>query len=125
MQSLALSSTPGLGWPARLLLLVGAFEALLVSDRKSGLQQAFSERFAGLVAPDPAHLPEWTAWVGLAYRLRSDLVHGRPATGTLKRLSAPPEEYVARLERAGVVALCRLLGSSALVHQWQVEAAPC
>jgi hypothetical protein len=125
MQSLALSSTPGLGWPARLLLLVGAFEALLVSDRKSGLQQAFAERFAALVAQDPGQLPGWTAWIGHAYRLRSDLVHGRPAAATLAKLAAPPEEYVARLERAGVVALCRLLGSSQSVHQWQVVAAPC
>jgi hypothetical protein len=125
MQSLALSSTPGLGWPARLLLLVGAFEALLVSDRKSGLQQAFSERFAALAAPGPGQLPEWTAWVGLAYRLRSDLVHGRPTAPTLAKLSAPPGEYVARLERAGVVALCRLLDDVPLVRQWQVEAAPC
>jgi hypothetical protein len=125
MQSLALSSTPGLGWPARLLLLVGAFEALLVSDRKTGLQQAFSGRFAALVAPGPGELPEWTAWIGLAYRLRSDLVHGRSTAATLAKLSAPPEEYVARLERAGAVALCRLLGSGQLVHQWHVEGAPC
>ncbi len=125
LHSLALSSTPGLGWPARVLLLVGAFEALLLSDTKQGLQKAFAERFAALVARSDNSLPEWTTWMGLAYRLRSDLVHGRPTAATVARLPAAPDAFATQLERAGVVALCRLLGEDASVHQWDVEEASC
>jgi hypothetical protein len=125
VQSLSLSSTPGLGWPTRLLLLVGAFEALFLADLKKGLQEAFAERFAALLTDEPAERKEWTWWGRLGYELRSDLVHARSIDATIRKLPAPPEEFVARLERLGVVALCRLLGGSGVLHQWQVEPAAC
>lgn len=125
VQSLALSSTPGLGWPTRLLLLVGAFEALLLSDLRKDLQQAFGERFAALVADDPVERQAWIAESRLGYKLRSDLVHARSLDATVAELRTPPEEFVARLERAGVVALCCLLGGSTVLHQWQVEPGAC
>jgi hypothetical protein len=121
VQSMALTSTPGLGWPTRVLLLVGAFEALLLPDVRKGLQQAFGDRFAALVTDDPAERREWVSRSRLGYMLRSDLVHARSLDATVAQLQTPPAEFVARLERAGVVALCRLLGGSALLHQWQVE----
>jgi hypothetical protein len=125
LESLSLSSTPGLDWSTRLLLLVGAFEGLLLSDLRKGLQEAFGTRFALLVTDNPAERQEWTSLSRLGYKLRSDLVHARSLDTTVAELGTPPQEFVARLERAGVVALCRLLGGAAVLHQWQIEPASC
>jgi hypothetical protein len=109
-QSLGLCSAPGLDWPSRLLLVVGACESLLLPDRTTDLQKGFVTRFSAMVAQNFGNVGEYTAWFKLAYQLRSDLIHGRPLKGFLEKMPAPAGEFVQVLSRCGVLALCKLIG---------------
>jgi hypothetical protein len=109
-QSLGLCSAPGLDWPSRILLLVGAYESLLLPDRTTDLQKGFERRFSAMAAQRLADVGEYAAWFKLAYQLRSDLIHGRPLKGFLEKMPAPPREYVRVLSRGGVLVLCKLIG---------------
>ncbi|HNQ03555.1 MAG TPA: hypothetical protein PKH69_02980 [Thiobacillaceae bacterium] len=104
-RSLELCATPGFGWQSRTLLLVGAYESLLLPDRLTGLQAAFQRRFSCMVASRYEDIGPYTAFFKTAYRLRSDLIHGRAPA----RPPSDPERYVAVLARAGVLALNRLI----------------
>lgn len=108
-QSLGLCSTPGLDWQSQILLLVGAYESLLLPDLTTGLQVAFQRRFAGMAALCWGDIERYVAWFKTAYQLRSDLIHGRSLTNPRGRLPLTPAQYVSALARAGVVALCRLI----------------
>jgi hypothetical protein len=109
-QSLSLCSAPGLDWPSGILLLVGAYESVLLPDRTTDLQKSFERRFSAMVAQNFEDLAEYAAWFKLAYQLRSDLIHGRPLKGFLDKMPAPPREYARLLSRGGVLALCKLIG---------------
>jgi hypothetical protein len=108
LASLASGSAPGLGWPMRLVLLVGACESLMLPDRRSGLQRTFTNRLACMLAREHTDVEPWSRWFQLAYELRSDVVHGRPLE-SVESLSQPPDAYVAEMSRAVVVGLCRLI----------------
>jgi hypothetical protein len=88
-QSLSLCSAPGLDWPSCILLLVGAYEALFLPDCTTNLQKSFARRFSVLVAEQVDEVSGLAAWIKLAYRMRSDLIHGR----RLKGIRAPAERY--------------------------------
>ncbi len=108
-QSLGLCSSPGLGWDSQIVLLVGAYEALLLPDRPKQLQRGFERRFACMAADRLEDAVRYAGWIKPAYRLRSDLIHGRPLAETLKEVRAHPANYVGWLSLAGVMALCRLI----------------
>jgi hypothetical protein len=109
-ESLALSSAPGLGWPSRVLMTVGALEALVMPELKEGLQKAFERRVALLTARDNAAVEQLSSNLRPAYRIRSDIVHGRPLDGTLARLPLEPATYLNWLNRVCATAICRLVG---------------
>ncbi|MEO6528995.1 MAG: hypothetical protein ABIP93_20420 [Gemmatimonadaceae bacterium] len=108
LESLSASGAIGVGWPMRLVLLVGACEALLLPDRRSGLQHAFVNRLACMIARDHAQVEEWAAWLRPAYDLRSDVVHGRPLD-SIDDLTVLPEQYARDVGRVVIHALCRLV----------------
>ena len=108
-RSLSLSSVPGLHWPTRVLMIVGALEALILSELREGLKAAF-ERRVSVLAADDAGSTEVRKWLGPAYRLRSDVVHGRSLRSTLAQLPEEPESYLKTLGQIAVTAICRLVG---------------
>ena len=108
-QSLSLCSAPGLDWKSQILLLVGAYESLLMPDRKTELQKSFTRRFSCVAADCFEEVELYESWVKSAYRLRSDLIHGRSLADFLRKMTLHPAEYVAQLNRVGVVVLCKLI----------------
>jgi hypothetical protein len=119
-QSLDMMSLPGLAWPSKIVLLVGAFEALCLPDLTTNLQKTFESRVAALVADRFDEIATHAQWLRLAYGLRSDVIHGRQLDRTVQKLPVAPNDYVIGLGRAGVVAMCRLLRYRLV----QPEAAP-
>jgi hypothetical protein len=107
LESLASLAVEGMGWPVRIVLLVGACEGLLIPDRRSGLERAFTTRLASLPARDHADVDRWMTWLQPAYAVRSDVVHGRELAAIGD--GGSPEQYVLALQRAVIVAACRLV----------------
>jgi hypothetical protein len=108
-QSLSLCSAPGLNWTSRILLLVGAYESLLLPDRTIDLQKGFETRFSSMAATHFGEVNQHANRAKIAYRLRSDLVHGRSLVKSLEKMSMPPDEFVQTLGQAGVLVLCKLI----------------
>ncbi|MGH8490983.1 MAG: hypothetical protein ACREXS_19485 [Gammaproteobacteria bacterium] len=108
-QSLSLCSAPGLDWPSRILLLVGAYESLILPDRTTDLQKGFERRFSCMVAEKFEDVSEYVRWLRSAYQFRSDMIHGRPLSRTLKKIQISPQAYVAIVSQMGVLALCKLI----------------
>src|SRR5262249_27742446 len=108
-QSLSLCSAPGLDWHSQILLLVGAYESLILPDCTTGLRRGFERRFSCISANRFEEVNRYASWVTFAYRLRSDLIHGRPLVDLLKKMPSDPAQYVAGFSRIGVVALCKLI----------------
>ena len=108
--SLSRSSAPGLRWTSRVLMTVGAIEALVMPELKEGLTAAFERRVAVLAAADADEAERLRLWLRPAYRIRSDIVHGRPLARTLERLPIPPHAYLEWLGKVGITAISRLIG---------------
>lgn len=110
LESLTNSASSGVGWPTRVMLIVSAYEAILLPDGRSELQRRFANRMAAVVSPRFEEVAETANLIRLAYKLRSAAAHGRPLGKLLRKLTLSPESYFARLNRLGVIAFCRIVG---------------
>jgi hypothetical protein len=108
-QALRLCSVPGLDWHTQIVMLVGAYESVLLADVTTNLAKTFTTRLSRLAADTLEEAAIYAAWIHPAYRLRSTLIHGRPAGELLQKLPSHPRDYVATLSRIGVIALCKVV----------------
>lgn len=120
LESIALCGTPGLAVESKVLLLVGALEALIIPDVHHNMRQSFRSRMTDLLADHAEDREAIDHCMAMAYQLRSDLVHGNQPKAW-RKLTESKSVFLDRLHRLAIQAVLRLLQQQLQQQQQQAS----